>query len=288
MAKWAKMYIYKLEEERVEYLRVSQLCSSTIILPMTSIINNSEIQRIKYFHASTNGIDRKPSKKLNKGNLAQKVSTLYSRGWRRFRKAVQTVFGIFHETHPLSDLFAAFQRRLLIETWCYMRYRLYGHDGRSRLVPYKGTVTKREREREKERNETHERGMMADAFPWDQPSFRFPRRRTALCNFFPWLAGFKPRDKNRFERLPFTSSIALFSRFSRSHWFFARADSPTRHRFAQNTPIRWTNATCVSRAASPADSLSLEFVYCPPPCVWFRFVVEPSVRLSLSIRVRFV
>lgn len=27
--------------------------------------------------------------------------------------------------------------------------------------------------------------MMADAFPWDQPSFRFPRRRTALRNFFP-------------------------------------------------------------------------------------------------------
>ena len=151
------MYIYKLEEERVEYLRVSQLCSSTIILPMTSIINNSEIQRIKYFHASTNGIDRKPSKKLNKGNLAQKVSTLYSRGWRRFRKAVQTVFGIFHETHPLSDLFAAFQRRLLIETWCYMRYRLYGHDGRSRLVPYKGTVTKRERERERERKKETKR-----------------------------------------------------------------------------------------------------------------------------------
>lgn len=55
----AKMYIYKLEEERVEeYLHLSQLYPPTTIFPMTSNVNNSKIQRIKYFHASTNGIDR--------------------------------------------------------------------------------------------------------------------------------------------------------------------------------------------------------------------------------------
>lgn len=204
------MYIYKWKEERSRIsVRVLQLYSSpTTIFPMTSITNNSKIQRIKSFHASTNGIDRKPSKKLNKGNLAQKVSTPYSRGWRRFRKAVQTVFGIFHETHPLSDLFAAFQRRLLIETWCYMRYRLYGHDGPSRSVPYKGTATKRERKKRNPRT-----GDDGRRLPLGPTVFSFPSSTHRSSQFFSWLAGFKPRDKKRFERQPFTSSIAFFPAF---------------------------------------------------------------------------
>lgn len=201
------MYIYKSKEERVEYLYMfCRLCSPTTIFPMTGIINDSKIQRIKSFRASTNGIDRKPSKKLNKGNLAQKVSTPYSRGWRRrFGKAVQTVFGIFHETHPLSDLFAAFQRRLLIETWCYMRYRLYGHDGPSRSVPYKGTATNRERKKRNPRT-----GDDGGRLPLGPTVFSFPSSTHRSSQFFSWLAGFKPRDKKRFERQPFTSSIAFF------------------------------------------------------------------------------
>lgn len=100
---------------------------------------------------------------------------------------------------------------------------------------------------------------MADAFLWDQPSFRFPRQRPALRNsffflslffsfFFLRLVGFEPRDKKQFERLPFTSFIAFFfyprpppspppssSVFhGRIDFFYARTLA-TRKRFARET-----------------------------------------------------
>lgn len=135
---------------------------------------------------------------------------------------------------------------------------------------------------------------MADAFPWDQPSFRFPRRRTALRNFFPgWpVSSREIKSDSNGSLLPLPSLFSFFfPLFTVALIFCARGFTnapPLCAKRADTTNERRTNETCVSRAASPADPLSLEFVYRPHPCVWFCFVVEPSVWLSLSIRVRFV
>lgn len=54
--------------------------------------------------------------------------------------------------------------------------------------------------------------MMADAFPWDQPSFRFPRRRTALRNFFPgWpVSSREIKSDSNGSLLPLPSLFSFF------------------------------------------------------------------------------